>query len=58
MLMKISAEAPRSQTSARKAGVLRKGHPFLQLIGTGTDDATDVSANTYRYIGLAAEGKQ
>jgi hypothetical protein len=58
VLLKIGAEAPRSQTSTRKQGVLRKSHPFLQLIGTGTDDATDVSANKYRYIALAAEGER
>jgi len=57
VLLKIGAEGPRSQTSTRKEGVLRKGHPFLQLIGTGTDDTTDVSANKYRYLGLAAEGQ-
>ena len=57
VLLKIGAEGPRSQTSTRKEGVLRKGHLFLQLIGTGTDDAADVSANKYRYLGLAAEGQ-
>jgi prevent-host-death family protein len=58
VLLKIAAEAPRSKAAPRQPGILRKGHPFLQLIGTGTDDATDVSTNKYHYIGLAAEGEQ
>jgi hypothetical protein len=32
--------------------------PLLKLMGTATDDASDVSANKYRYIALAAEGKR
>jgi len=58
VLLKLGGEEPDGKTSKRKRGILRKNHPFLKLIGTATDDASDVSANKYRYIALAAEGKR
>jgi hypothetical protein len=44
--------------SKRREGILRKNHPFFKLIGKGTDEARDVSAHKYKYIGLAAEKKR
>lgn len=58
VLMKLAEEEPGKKTGKRKPGVLRKNHPFLKLMGTGTDEASDVSSNKYRYVALAAEGKR
>jgi prevent-host-death family protein len=58
VLLKVSEEEIDGKRAKRKLGVLRKNHPFLQLIGKGTDKASDVSANKYRYLALAVEGKR
>ena len=42
----------------RKEGILRKNHPFFKLIAKGNDEARDVSANKYKYVGLTAEKKR
>ena len=39
----------------RREGILRKNHPFFKLIAKGNDEARDVSASKYKYVGLAAE---
>lgn len=57
-LVKLREEAPPRKDTKRKQGVLRKDHPFLKLMGTATDDASDVSSNKYRYIAQAVEGKK
>lgn len=57
MLIRFSEEDIEMKESKRKEGVLRKGHPFFKLIGKATDEAQDVSANKYKYIGLAIEKK-
>ena len=58
VLVKLAEEETDKKTAKRKPGVLRKNHPFLKLMGTATDEASDVSSNKYRYIALAAEGKR
>jgi prevent-host-death family protein len=58
VLVKLAEEEPAKKTGKRKQGVLRKNHPFLKLIGAGTDEASDVSSNKYRYVALAAEAKR
>src|SRR5262245_450694 len=58
VLVKLGAEEPAKQTGKRKRGMLRKNHPFLKLMGAGTDEASDVSSHKYRYVALAAEGKR
>jgi prevent-host-death family protein len=58
VLVKLKEEEPRRKDSKRKQGMLRKDHPFLKLMGTATDDASDVSSNKYRYVALAVEGKK
>ena len=58
VLVKLVEEAPAKKTGKRKQGVLRKNHPFLKLMGAGTDEASDVSSNKYRYVAQTAEGKR
>jgi prevent-host-death family protein len=58
MLIKIGEEEIELKESKRRQGILSKNHPFFKLIGKATDEAQDVSANKYRYIGLAAEKKR
>ena len=35
----------------RREGILRKNHPFFKLIAKGNDEARDVSASKYKYVG-------
>jgi prevent-host-death family protein len=58
VLVKLAEGEPAKKTGKRKQSVLRKNHPFLKLIGAGTDEASDVSSSKYRYVALAAEGKR
>jgi prevent-host-death family protein len=58
VLVRLAAEEPAQKRGKRKQGVLRKTHPFLKLMGTGTDEAADVSSDKYRYVALAAERKR
>jgi prevent-host-death family protein len=58
VLVKLAEEAPAQKTAEQKPGVLRKNHPFLQLMGAGTDEASDVSSHKYRYVALAAAEKR
>src|SRR4029434_4366877 len=57
VLVRLAEEVAARKPGKRKQGVLRKTHPFLKLMGTGTDEASDVSSNKYRYVARAAEGK-
>jgi prevent-host-death family protein len=58
VLMKITEEDLRVEASKRLQFVLKKGHPFLKLIGKARDSARDVSANKYKYVALAARKKR
>jgi prevent-host-death family protein len=58
VLVKLAEEKTGKKATKRKPGVLRKNHPFLKLIGAGIDEASDVSADKYRYVALAAERKR
>jgi prevent-host-death family protein len=58
VLMKLAEKEPAKEVSKQKPGVLQKHHPFLKLMGTGTDEASDVSSDKYRYVALTAEEKR
>lgn len=58
ILIRIGEEEIELKKSKRKLGILRKGHPFFKLIGKGSDEARDVSANKYKYVGSAAARKR
>lgn len=58
ILIKIAEEEIEMKESKRRKGILKKNHPFFKLIGKGTDEARDVSANKYKYIGLAVGKKR
>lgn len=58
VLVRLAEEEPAKKIGKRKQGVLRKNHPFLKLMGAGTDEASDISSNKYRYVALAAKGKR
>ena len=58
LLLRIGEGEIDLKESKRREGILKKNHPFLKLIGKGTDRARDVSSNKYKYVGLAAEKKR
>ncbi len=58
ILLRIGEDEIEMKESKRREGILRKGHPFLKLIGKGADEARDVSSNKYKYVGQAAEQKR
>jgi antitoxin (DNA-binding transcriptional repressor) of toxin-antitoxin stability system len=58
MLSRIGEDEIGMKAPRRGRSILSKKHPFFKLIGKGTDDARDVSANKYKFLSLAAERKR
>ncbi len=58
MLIKVGETEIEIKESKRRSGLLRRKHPFMKLLGKGSDAAGDVSSNKYKYLAQATARKR